>query len=330
MELRNKIEKQVNFKQFPVYDVISQINHVNLKKINIRHIGDYHVGIEEEYIEGQTLKTVIQEQHCNKLVINNYIFQLISALEALHLNNIIHRDIKPENIIIGNDNILRLIDYDIARIYKEDKETDTTLFGTRGYAPPEQFGFTQSDFRSDIYALGVVLNELDIAYDLKLKAIVEMCCEIDPKKRYQSTSHLRIDFLNTIEKNVAAKLSENFIENEQEINHQKQETSRYSNIKMYIKEIKNDFSVLRGFELFLYIMSTFAVFDINLETYNEVNAPVIYFRVLIILFICFILIVMKLFDKYRWNRIYVRWGLWMCAYLTMTLFFEWILEIGRY
>lgn len=71
---------------------------------------------------------------------------------------IVHRDVKPENIILSPDGTPRLIDFGIARRYRPEQDTDTVHMGTRTTAAPEQYGFAQSDPRTDLYALGVTLR----------------------------------------------------------------------------------------------------------------------------------------------------------------------------
>lgn len=84
---------------------------------------------------------------------------LCEAVREMHESfeaPIIHRDLKPENVICSQDS-LTLIDFGIARTYRSDATSDTLHFGTRAYAPPEQFGYGQTSIRSDVYALGMVL-----------------------------------------------------------------------------------------------------------------------------------------------------------------------------
>lgn len=85
---------------------------------------------------------------------------LCALLERLHGLDppVIHRDIKPENIIIAPDGSAGLIDFGIARSYDPERDTDTVHMGTRATAAPEQYGFAQSDQRTDLYALGVTLR----------------------------------------------------------------------------------------------------------------------------------------------------------------------------
>ena len=86
--------------------------------------------------------------------------ELCEVLVFLHGYGIIHRDIKPSNLLLAPDGHIRLIDFDAAREGKPSADNDTRLLGTRGYAPPEQYGFAQTDSRADIYAAGVTMKQL--------------------------------------------------------------------------------------------------------------------------------------------------------------------------
>ena len=92
---------------------------------------------------------------------------------------------------------IRLIDFEIARVFKQDKNRDTRVMGSAGYASPEQYGFHQSDCRSDIYAIGAVLKTM-VQKDVTAKDIhspfqhiIETCMQLDPDKRYQSVGELQ-------------------------------------------------------------------------------------------------------------------------------------------
>jgi serine/threonine protein kinase len=112
------------------------------------------------YIEGVPLDHFVKKCALSETQIIALCVQLCDILSYLHGQDkpIIHRDIKPQNIIVQPDGTIVLIDFDIARQYREDAETDTQCFGTRLYAPPEQYGFSQTDCRADIYSLGVLLS----------------------------------------------------------------------------------------------------------------------------------------------------------------------------
>lgn len=154
-----------------------------------------------EYIEGETLLDIMQKHGPFSVKETAGIgLALCRTLDTLHSQNppLIHRDIKAENIVRTPDGDYVLIDFDISRFYDEEKSRDTELRGTAFSAPPEQFGFRQTDPRSDIYALGVLLNELSTGENLlekgdvpaPLKAAVERCTRFDPEDRYQNVAEL--------------------------------------------------------------------------------------------------------------------------------------------
>lgn len=143
----------------------------------------------EEYIDGKNLAhTDISEKQAVNIMI-----QLCSALENIHRLGIVHRDIKPSNILLQKDGSIRLIDFEAARFVREDSDKDTRCLGTEGFAPPEQYGFSQTDFRSDIYAAGQTMKTLLGSLSAKpaYKKIILRCTSLDPDKRYQSAAELK-------------------------------------------------------------------------------------------------------------------------------------------
>lgn len=139
--------------------------------------GEYFVS---EYIEGAPAS----ERAFTEKEAVNALLELCEALRALHGAGVIHRDVKPSNIICGNDGRVRLIDFDSARLEKALQSRDTRLLGTGGFAPPEQYGFMQTDCRSDIYAFGATMEELLGAGRLKFRRIIRRCTQFDPDRRY--------------------------------------------------------------------------------------------------------------------------------------------------
>ena len=123
---------------------------------------------------------------------------------------VIHRDLTPGNVICPEGNVLNpvLIDFAISRAWNADAQSDTTHFGTRAYAPPEQFGFGQTDVRSDVYALGMLaffcltgrdpypadrtVGFHDPAVPEAWRKVIEKACELDPSKRYENVRQLRL------------------------------------------------------------------------------------------------------------------------------------------
>ena len=176
----------------------------NLKAINSHYIPEIFRLLEvdgkffvvEEYISGRTLAEILQyENFIHEDLAAQILRQLCECLHELHAQKIIHRDIKPSNIMLTRDNVVRLIDFSISRIEKENHSTDTEFLGTRGYAPPEQYGFGQTDSRSDIYSLGVTIQRLlGKNYSGWLEKIITHCTKLDPENRYQSIDELLDDF----------------------------------------------------------------------------------------------------------------------------------------
>lgn len=110
---------------------------------------------------------------------------------------VVHRDLKLSNIIRTESNSIYIVDFDTARNYEPGQDQDTELLGTKEYAAPEQYGFGQSDARSDIYALGVILNRLLTGEYPKhklcegtLQPVVARCIRMDPEARFQTVEEL--------------------------------------------------------------------------------------------------------------------------------------------
>lgn len=112
-----------------------------------------------EFVRGETLADVVYRCDPSVALACDVFPKLCEAVRELHEAfdpPLIHRDLKPSNVMLTRDN-LTLIDFGIARSFDEAAEQDTHHFGTRAYAPPEQFGYGQSDARTDVYALGMLL-----------------------------------------------------------------------------------------------------------------------------------------------------------------------------
>ena len=154
----------------------------------------------EEYISGQTLRAILDNGNIfTEDTAVTIVEELCRILLELHSADppILHRDIKPSNIIRTADGSIRLLDMNAARQADPLKKEDTELIGTVGYAAPEQYGFGASSVQTDIYAVGVLLNELvtgvlpkDRMPRGRLGKIVKKCTRIDPKDRYRSVKEL--------------------------------------------------------------------------------------------------------------------------------------------
>ena len=182
------IIKRVSLTGLP-YDLIKKFSFTLPPKVYFCAEDDTETVTVEEYIQGETLleKNSLTEFEARKILL-----QMCDGLKELHAHKIIHRDIKPSNLILQGEKI-RLIDFDAARIFKDGKEADTKLLGTKGYAPPEQFGSGQTDERSDIYSLGVTIKKLlGESCGGRLKKILDKCTELDPKNRFQNVDELKL------------------------------------------------------------------------------------------------------------------------------------------
>ncbi len=152
-----------------------------------------------DYVPGETLFHLGERQRFSEEDVIRIGAQLCSQLNVLHTLQppVIHRDIKPQNVVIRPDGTAVLIDFGIARA-RSEKDADTVALGTRGFAPPEQYGFASTDARSDIYSLGVLLywlicrdTAVPRAGGTALEKILARCTCFDPEKRFSDIGQVR-------------------------------------------------------------------------------------------------------------------------------------------
>ncbi|MBR6643996.1 MAG: serine/threonine protein kinase [Lachnospiraceae bacterium] len=190
-----------------IYRQLQNIKNPHLPQIFEVEVSGKELLIAEEYLDGVTLEEYLQQGQDSDESKLQIALQLCEAVGFLHALEppVIHRDIKPANIMITGNRMVKLIDFDASRQYKEMYTgSDTRLLGTMEYAPPEQFGFSQTDMRSDIFSIGVVFHEMELKSSRKLEneweKIVKKCTNFDPKHRYQGVLELQKDINKLLQK----------------------------------------------------------------------------------------------------------------------------------
>lgn len=163
------------------------------------------VYLVREYIEGMSLaQMVLQKGGISEAEICRISRKICQTAEQFQNPDepMIHRDIKPENIVVTPGGEVVFIDVGTMRSYKKDGSRDTFVVGTRGTAAPEQYGYTQTDQRTDVYAIGQTMlymvsesyemNQLsECAVSRRMKKIIEKACSFEPDKRYGDAAQLR-------------------------------------------------------------------------------------------------------------------------------------------
>lgn len=212
-DIRNSelcVKKTLDIYSHDVYEQLASVRIEGVPAVKECVADDRKLIVVEEYVQGRSLKQVLDEQGLlNEEQAYDIAVQLADILVRLHQLEpaIVHRDIKPSNIIIEKNGHVNLIDFNAARHVNADKNEDTRMLGTVYFAAPEQFGFGQSDERTDIYGLGATINYImtgtgdkpgaGIA-ECRFSDILKKCLMVDAKDRYQSAAELRgvLDMLN--------------------------------------------------------------------------------------------------------------------------------------
>lgn len=200
-------------------NLLKKMDHPNLPRIIDLIDTDDSFIIIMDYIEGESLNHILDQYGAQpEEKVLKWAKQLCDVLGYLHTRTpaIIYRDMKPANVMLRPNGSITLIDFGIAREFKETNLADTTCLGTRGYAAPEQFGgMGQTDARTDIYCLGVTLynlvtnlNPAEPPYEIKpirevdsklskgLEYVIEKATLRDPELRYQSIAEMLYDLEN--------------------------------------------------------------------------------------------------------------------------------------
>lgn len=194
-------------------NMVKRLDHPALPRIVDIIDNGSTIYIVMDFIEGESLDKILNEygaQPEDKVI--EWAMQICDVLSYLHSQKppIIYRDMKPANLMLKPNGNISIIDFGIAREYKEQNLADTTVLGTKGYAPPEQYS-GQTDPRSDIFALGMTMHHLLTGIDPRngepyapvrqwnpelsegIEAIINKCVEPAAENRYQSCAELLVD-----------------------------------------------------------------------------------------------------------------------------------------
>jgi serine/threonine protein kinase len=206
--------------------VLQSISHKNIPNfldfLTVKNDKNIEMFLVQEYVEARTLKEIVESgKHFNEDQVKDIAVQMAKVLEYLHgfLPQIIHRDIKPANILLTEDNKIYLIDFGAVKerltYYKISESGVSTIIGTQGYMPLEQFE-GKSIPASDIYSLGLTLvyllshleplqlpkDGLNFRFRDKVNIsdgfynIIEKMINPDWKERYRSIHQVKSDILN--------------------------------------------------------------------------------------------------------------------------------------
>lgn len=190
------VMKERNPQSVGLYKILRDLNNPHVPEIFRLFEQEGKLILVEEHIDGQTLGELSEyrPEILTERFVADIFVQICNALAPLHKADVIHRDLTPSNIMLTKENVIKLIDFGIARVFKPESTNDTEFLGTRGYAAPEQLGvfeLGQTDARTDIFILGTTIkNLLGKDYRGRLAKVLNRCTDLNPAMRYQSVSDL--------------------------------------------------------------------------------------------------------------------------------------------
>lgn len=227
---------------------VSNLSHPNIVEVYDVGEEDGNYYIVMEYIEGKTLKQLLQKRGALTLTeVIDIMTQLTDGLSHAHEAYIIHRDIKPQNIMIEDNGLVKITDFGIAMALNSTQLTQTnSVMGSVHYLPPEQASGKSSTVKSDIYSLGILMYELligkvpftgDTAVEIALKHMKEKVPSVrkqnptipqsveniilkatakNPKNRYDTVKEMYTDLQTAMERTNEKRLVYEFPENDLE------------------------------------------------------------------------------------------------------------------
>jgi len=203
--------------------ILARLTHPHLPKVYDFFSFQNRCYTIMEFIDGKTLSQIFAKRKGEPLdeqLILEWAIQICRTMHFLSVQKphpIVFRDLKPSNIMITKKGAVKLIDFGIARFYKEDRKKDTFVYGTPGYAAPEQYGCGQTDVRSDIFSLGATLfhclsgqnpsgkkialhdlRKLNPLISKKTAAMIQKAMELDRSKRFQTASEMKRAIVNCL------------------------------------------------------------------------------------------------------------------------------------
>lgn len=200
-------------------ELLARLSHPNLPRVTDHFSEDGKNYLVMEFVPGETLLDYVQRSGLPRPLpeVRELAGQICAVLAYLHRQQppVIFRDLKPANVMLTPEGQLKLVDFGIARIFKQGQARDTQAYGTMGYSAPEQYGRGQTDARSDIYSLGVLLHQLLTGHDpastpFRLPAASQLnpavpehvsaalarATDNDPERRFASVEELRAALLD--------------------------------------------------------------------------------------------------------------------------------------
>ena len=210
------VKKTLKQYDIKVYETLQRYQIPGIPRIVELFQKDDTLIVLEEYISGQNLFSYLQNKLFTLEEALEIFLQLEKILTTLHslYPAIIHRDIKPSNVLLTSSGDIYLIDFNAARQFETEKNTDTVILGTNGYASPEQYGFAQTDPRSDVYSLAVMFCVMTsgqyptegLNYPKKLKRVLEKAMDLSPGKRYMDVKSFITALSFAIRVNILSKI----------------------------------------------------------------------------------------------------------------------------
>ena len=145
--------------------ISSELNHPNIIRIyKILEDDKYYLVVMEYCEEGELFNYIVKKDRLSENESSFFYYQLINAIEYLHLNGIAHRDLKPENILLGENHLIKLIDFGLSN-YFDDNKLLITPCGSPCYASPEMIrGEEYNGANNDIWATGIILFAMLCGY----------------------------------------------------------------------------------------------------------------------------------------------------------------------